>query len=111
MSRASYSEVPRVNSQTPMYNPLFSYQEPLKDHTVCLHKCAEAFQEMRNYDNLKAAVFWNERWQNEPSIDADGIYHDGSFSNLRVNSSPKALDAYRNGVNDPSWLGRPVIGH
>jgi hypothetical protein len=35
MSRASYSEVPRVDSQTPMYNPLFSYQEPLKDHTVC----------------------------------------------------------------------------
>jgi hypothetical protein len=71
----------------------------------------EAFQVMRNYPNLKAAVFWNERWQNEPTVDANGIYHDGSFSNLRVNSSPEALAAYRNGVDDPFWLGRPIIGH
>jgi cellulose synthase/poly-beta-1,6-N-acetylglucosamine synthase-like glycosyltransferase/peptidoglycan/xylan/chitin deacetylase (PgdA/CDA1 family)/spore germination protein YaaH len=35
MSRASFAGVNRVDSQAPMYNPLFSYQEPLKDHTVC----------------------------------------------------------------------------
>jgi hypothetical protein len=62
----------------------------------------EAFREMngtyrRNYPRLKAAVFWHERWQNA----------DGSYSNLRVNSSPGSLKAYREGVADPFWLGRP----
>jgi beta-mannanase len=71
----------------------------------------EAFKIMRKYPNLKAAVFWNERWQNEPSVNPDGTYQDGSYSNLRVNSSPEALAAYRKGVGQRYWLGRPIIGH
>jgi len=71
----------------------------------------EAFAVMKKYPKLKAAVFWNERWQNEPSQNADGTYQDGGYSNLRVNSSPASLAAYRNGVDDPFWLGRPIIGH
>jgi hypothetical protein len=71
----------------------------------------EAFKTMKKYPRLKAAVFWNERWQNEPSFNADGTYQDGSYSNLRVNSSPEALAAYRRGVGEAFWLGRPVIGH
>lgn len=47
------------------------------------------------YPRLKGAVYWNERWQNK----------DGRVSNLRVNSSPEALDAYRKGVADPFWIG------
>jgi hypothetical protein len=61
----------------------------------------EAFQEMGNaakYPRLKAAIFWHERWQNE----------DGSYSNLRVNSSRSALKSYREGVANPFWIGRPV---
>ena len=59
----------------------------------------EAFTAMRDpkYDRIKAVVFWHERWQNK----------DGSHSNLRVNSSPGALKAYREGVSDPHWLDRP----
>ncbi len=59
-----------------------------------------AFREMSSgkYPRLKAAVFWHERWQNE----------DGSYSNLRVNSSRGSLKAYREGVADPFWLGRPL---
>jgi cellulose synthase/poly-beta-1,6-N-acetylglucosamine synthase-like glycosyltransferase/peptidoglycan/xylan/chitin deacetylase (PgdA/CDA1 family)/spore germination protein YaaH len=34
MSRASYAALKRVDSQAPMYNPIYSYQEPQKDHTV-----------------------------------------------------------------------------
>ncbi|KAF0189748.1 MAG: hypothetical protein FD168_46 [Desulfobulbaceae bacterium] len=49
------------------------------------------------YQRIKAAVFWHERWENQ----------DGSFSNLRVNSSPEALDAYRAGVAAPYWIDRP----
>jgi hypothetical protein len=46
------------------------------------------------YPRIKAAVFWHERWQNS----------DESYSNLRVQSSPGALQAYREGVADPFWL-------
>ena len=60
----------------------------------------EAFDTMvgRDYPRLKAIVFWHERWQNE----------DDSYSNLRVNSSKGSLQAYREGVANPFWLGRPL---
>jgi len=54
------------------------------------------------YPRIKAAVYWHERWQNP----------DQTYSNLRVNSSVEALEAYRAGVADPDWKGelitRPV---
>jgi hypothetical protein len=50
------------------------------------------------FPRLKAAVFWSERWEND----------DGTYSNLRVTSSPQALEAYRRGVADPFWLDRPI---
>ncbi|WP_200374034.1 glycoside hydrolase family 26 protein [Thiocystis violacea] len=46
---------------------------------------------------LKAAVFWHEQWQNG----------DLSYSNLRVNSSLSALNAYREGVSHSFWLPEP----
>jgi hypothetical protein len=49
------------------------------------------------YRLFRAAVFWHERWETE----------EGTFANLRVNSSPGALEAYREGVADPYWLDRP----
>ena len=51
------------------------------------------------YPRIKAAVYWHERWQNE----------DGSYSNLRVNSSVEALAAYREGVADPDWIGDLIL--
>jgi hypothetical protein len=47
---------------------------------------------------LKGAVFWHERWPNGGS----------SYSNLRVDSSPGALTAYRTGVAPPFWLAEPI---
>lgn len=59
---------------------------------------SEAFATMsKNYPRLKAAVFWHERWEND----------DGSYSNLRVNSSRASLKAYQEGVANPFWIGRP----
>ena len=59
----------------------------------------EAFQIMqKRFQRIKAAVFWSERWEND----------DSSYSNLRVTSSPRALEAYRRGVADPFWLDRPI---
>ena len=60
---------------------------------------ASAFDRMStHYPRLKAAVFWHERWEND----------DGSYSNLRVNSSLGSLNAYRAGVASPFWMGRPL---
>ena len=53
----------------------------------------------RRYPRVKAAVFWHERWQNKS----------GEYSNLHANSSPEALAAYRRGVADPFWLGKPLF--
>lgn len=58
----------------------------------------QAFADLQTkYTRVRAAVYWHERWENE----------DGSYSNLHVNSSPAALDAYRQAVADPYWLDRP----
>lgn len=61
---------------------------------------AHALENFRTrYPRIKAAVYWHERWQNE----------DGSYSNLRVNSSVEALKAYREGVAHPDWLGQLIL--
>lgn len=51
------------------------------------------------FPNVKAAVFWHERWLND----------DDTYSNLRVNSTQQSLNAYRNGVSTPYWLGDPLL--
>ncbi|HEX4086722.1 MAG TPA: polysaccharide deacetylase family protein [Chthoniobacteraceae bacterium] len=47
MSRASYAELPRVDSQAPMYNPIYSYQDPQHDHTVCFLDAVTFLNELR----------------------------------------------------------------
>jgi hypothetical protein len=60
----------------------------------------EAFARMpRDYPRLKAAVYWHERWQNA----------DETWSNLRINSSPKSLAAFRRGMQLPFWIDRPSV--
>jgi len=51
----------------------------------------------RDFPRIKGAVFWNERWENA----------DGTYSNLRMWSSPESMKAFREGAKDPLWLGRP----
>ncbi|HVD96425.1 MAG TPA: hypothetical protein VNE84_09865, partial [Candidatus Limnocylindria bacterium] len=51
------------------------------------------------YPRVKAALYWHERWQNA----------DGSYSNLRVNSSVESLRAYQKGIADPDWLGDLIL--
>lgn len=58
---------------------------------------AEAMAAMEHLPRLKGAVFWHERWQNG----------DLSYSNLRVNSSSGALNAYREAVARRFWLSEP----
>ena len=61
---------------------------------------SEGYESIRkNYPRIRAAVYWNERWQNSPSQ---------LYSNLRINSSPESLEAYRKGVASAYWLGCPL---
>jgi len=105
-----YTEITRIDSTKPVMLTEWGIGE-FPQFGSKSDFIAEAFRVMKNYPRLKAAVYWNERWQNEPSQNPDGTYQDGGYSNLRVNSTPQSLAAYRNGVADPFWLGRPLIGH
>jgi hypothetical protein len=51
------------------------------------------------YPRISAAVVWHHCWKNT----------DGTYSNLRIDSSPEALEAYRAGVGRGHYLapGRP----
>jgi hypothetical protein len=51
------------------------------------------------YPRIKAAIYWHERWQNP----------DQSYSNLRINSSIDSLNAYREGVAHPDWIGNLIL--
>ncbi len=69
-----------------------------------------AWETMRNtakYPRLKAAVFWHERWQNSAAEGNADDENAGKYSDLRANSSPNALRAYREGVADPFFLPAP----
>jgi hypothetical protein len=62
----------------------------------------EAMERMTwRYPRLKAAVFWHERWENE----------DGSYSDLKVNSSQEALEAFRKGLESSFWVAWPILAH
>jgi len=51
------------------------------------------------YPRIRAVSYWHERWENS----------NGSFSDLRINSSPQALSAYAQAVADPIFVTGPVF--
>ncbi len=93
---APYQEICKLDPQKPLILAEWGVGEfPPADKAEFI---AKTFADLpTKYPRVKAAVYWHERWENT----------DGSYSNLRVNSSPEALDAYRNGVAAAYWLDRP----
>ncbi len=72
----------------------------------------EAFNTMadrKKYPRLKAAVFWHERWTNSADSGNAGSENAEKVSDLRVNSSPGALRAYRASVASPLFLEHPIL--
>lgn len=59
----------------------------------------------KKYPRLKAAVYWHERWQNSANENNSDDVNAGKYSDLRVNSSPEAMHAYREEVSDPFFVG------
>lgn len=49
------------------------------------------------YADVRAISWWDERWEND----------NGTWSDLRVNSSPAALAAYRRGIDGTRYVGTP----
>lgn len=57
----------------------------------------EAFTTLQSkYTHIKCAIYWHEKWEND----------DGSWSDLRINSSDEALNAYKNGISSDYFIGR-----
>lgn len=93
---APYQEICRLDPQKPLILAEWGVGEfPPASKADFIAKGFAGLQ--TRYLRVKAAVYWHERWENA----------DGSYSNLRVNSSPESLDAYRSGVAAPYWLDRP----
>jgi hypothetical protein len=93
---AAYQEICQLDPRKPLILAEWGVGEYPPHNKAAF--ISQAFLDMQTkFPRIKAAVFWHERWENA----------DGSHSNLRVNSSPEALDAYRNGVATPYWIDRP----
>ncbi len=91
-----YQEICQLDPQKPVILAEWGVAESPPDSKA--EFITKAFFDLQTrYPRVKGAVYWHERWENA----------DGSYSNLRVNSSPEALDAYRGGVAAPYWLDRP----
>ncbi len=93
---SSYQEICQLDAQKPVIVAEWGVGEfPPGNKAEFITK---AFADLQTrYQRVKGAVYWHERWENT----------DGSYSNLRVNSSPEALDAYRDAVAIPYWIDRP----
>jgi len=96
MMAEPYAEICKLDANKPLFAAEWGVGEyPPGDKAGFI---AAALQHLPDrYQRVRLAVYWHERWENE----------DGSYSNLRVNSSPEALKAYRTGIASPRWLGRP----
>jgi hypothetical protein len=97
MMAEPYTEISELDPDKPIFLAEWGVGEyPPGDKAGFITK---AFNLMPDkYPRVRLAVFWHERWENA----------DGSYSNLRVNSSPEALEAYRTGVASPYWIERPI---
>ncbi len=49
------------------------------------------------WPRVKALSYWHERWKN----------HDGTYSDLRIDSSTKSKSAYQEGVKHPGFISEP----
>ncbi len=68
---------------------------------------ASALMQDPRYSRLKAIVYWHERWENSDDGNPANAANAGKYSNLKVNSSPETLEAYRAGLASPFYLGEP----
>jgi hypothetical protein len=91
-----YQEICQLDSKKPVILAEWGVGEfPPEDKAGFITK---AFADIQTkYPRVRGAVYWHERWENK----------DGSYSNLRVNSSVESLEAYKKSVISPYWIANP----
>ena len=98
MIHLPYEEVGKLDANKPIFLAEWGVGEfKPGDKAGFIRKAFELIP--HQYPRVRLAVFWHERWENS----------DGSYSNLRVNSSPESLEAYRQGVASPYWVDKPKL--
>jgi len=99
---SAYAELAAISPAKPLALLEFGVTEgiPGHDKAAWISDALAAIKGGR-YPRLKAVSYWHEKWRND----------NGSVSNLRIDSSPAALAAYRQGVADPVFVtGATVAG-
>jgi len=51
------------------------------------------------YPRIKAISYWHSSWKNE----------DGSFSNMKIDSTPESLQQYKEIISDPFFISFPIL--
>ncbi len=96
MMREPYNEIGKLDANKPIFLAEWGVGEfPPGDKAGFITQALTRIP--AEYPRVRLAVFWHERWENG----------NGTISNLRVNSSPAALEAYRKGIAAPCWIGQP----
>lgn len=98
MMHVPYHEIGQLDPEKPIFLAEWGVGEfPPGDKAGFISKAFNLIP--TQYPRIRLAVFWHERWENA----------DGSYSNLRVQSSPQSLEAYRRGVANPYWIDHPKM--
>ncbi len=79
------------------------------DKAAWIREAFTTLADQKKYPRIKAAVFWHERWINSDNSGNAGRENADKASDLRVNSSPAAVRAYRESVASPFFLDRPIL--
>ena len=74
---------------------------PGKSKAKWISDALEAIKSGR-YPGIKAISYWNEEWEIEPTNGYNTI-------NLRIDSSPEVLEAYRNGISSDIFISTANI--
>jgi hypothetical protein len=97
---SAYSELAAISANKPLALLEFGVAEDPKQGSKAewIRVALQSIREQR-YPRLKAVCYWHEAWENE----------DGSVSDLRINSSPAALAAYRQEIAASFFLPAAVF--
>jgi hypothetical protein len=96
----SYSELAAISVKKPLALLEFGVAEDPKRGSKAewIRVALQSIREQR-YPRFKAICYWHEAWENENS----------SISDLRINSSPGALAAYRQEIAAPFFLTSALV--